>query len=372
MKINKNSKEFLLVIFIVVISISLVKADLNSTAENSSLNESLSSPIQNPDLGELYGNIDPSVFGGFDYFDFLQRIIQNNPGYLNFSEEIIHSGDYFENLIRQIQLDGDNFSSFERTILLYNSVDLDHDGYFIFTYPGANTNQPHADCNDRDINIYPGAAESCNNIDDDCDGKIDESACQCNDGLDNEGDDLIDKTDPGCWTEINDPKSYSPLLNKENRAGSECSQRSDCGEDGFVGTRYCILNGVYMDYRYAVCSNKGTGVSQCGSSIERKYLGSCVFGCENGQCKKASSQPSALLTEIAPSSQIIDLNSAYVETTDDTVKEKFASIGAFQIYLFILLGFSIIIVAYLIFLLDQKNKNQLAPKFKKISKQNYL
>ncbi len=44
------------------------------------------------------------------------------------------------------------------------SVDLDKDGY-----------GESADCDDQSANIFPGADEQCNGIDDDCDGEIDEA-----------------------------------------------------------------------------------------------------------------------------------------------------------------------------------------------------
>ncbi len=48
------------------------------------------------------------------------------------------------------------------------------------------------DCNDSDAAIFPGAAELCNQVDDDCDGEVDEGNVCCSD-LD--GDGLCDESD---------------------------------------------------------------------------------------------------------------------------------------------------------------------------------
>lgn len=51
----------------------------------------------------------------------------------------------------------------------FDNIDFDNDGYFRY-----NLNITLKDCNDLNSNIYPFALEICNNLDDDCDGRVDE------------------------------------------------------------------------------------------------------------------------------------------------------------------------------------------------------
>lgn len=58
--------------------------------------------------------------------------------------------------------------------------DADGDNYGDPTYSVVDTTPPSgyvadsSDCDDTDVNVYPGAQEQCNSADDDCDGQIDE------------------------------------------------------------------------------------------------------------------------------------------------------------------------------------------------------
>ncbi|MCB9760860.1 MAG: putative metal-binding motif-containing protein [Alphaproteobacteria bacterium] len=50
------------------------------------------------------------------------------------------------------------------------------------------------DCAPNDPAIYPGAPEQCNNLDDNCNGKIDDIAEVC-DGIDNDCDGKVDEAE---------------------------------------------------------------------------------------------------------------------------------------------------------------------------------
>ncbi len=68
-------------------------------------------------------------------------------------------------------------------------IDLDHDGFGVFETKQClcdgltlDTCIKFGDCNDNDPNLSPGAAEVCDDVDNDCDGIIDESCDEDGDG----------------------------------------------------------------------------------------------------------------------------------------------------------------------------------------------
>ncbi|MEW6077798.1 MAG: DUF1566 domain-containing protein [Thermodesulfobacteriota bacterium] len=69
-------------------------------------------------------------------------------------------------------------------------TDADKDDYY--AEEGCGTS---LDCNDLDATIHPGAREHCVDIDNDCDGLIDEGCTPevCGDGVDNDGDGVADE-----------------------------------------------------------------------------------------------------------------------------------------------------------------------------------
>ena len=72
--------------------------------------------------------------------------------------------------------------------------DLDGDGFGNAAVSQLSCTQPNGyvlsntDCNDNNINVHPGATEICNNVDDDCDGQVDEGAQSTNWYRDQDGD----------------------------------------------------------------------------------------------------------------------------------------------------------------------------------------
>lgn len=66
------------------------------------------------------------------------------------------------------------------------------------------------------------------------------------------------------------------------QCGVECTQSSECGTDGYIGSPTCSGSNRVQDYKTFSCSS-----NKCSNTISSKVIETCANGCENGLCKGA-------------------------------------------------------------------------------------
>ena len=154
-------------------------------------------------------------------------------------------------------------------------TDNDGDGYGSPGDPSC-PNGGATDCDDTDPSIHPGAAEVCNFKDDDCDGTVDNgftlskeskdsTSYDCQDGIDNDGDGLVDSADPDCAVALctfNDP----PACSSGDPGGCCITTASHvCKADG-TGTECVLLPGVTQHLQSA--EGGGNSSPSCFDDID--------------------------------------------------------------------------------------------------------
>lgn len=109
------------------------------------------------------------------------------------------------------------------------NVDADLDGDGFSPCPSPNNPEQRIDCDDRKDTVNPDAEETCNGLDDNCDGQVDE-------GLDSDGDTVADCFD-NCPDDPNPPEICDPLLPEfqcdedGDGVGDVCDDPDDEGDD---------------------------------------------------------------------------------------------------------------------------------------------
>ena len=203
-------------------------------------------------------------------------------------------------------------------------VDDDGDGY----------SENQGDCSDRNANIFPGAVEICDSLDNDCDGSVDEgNVCQtctdadkdgyykengcggtqdcndndlsinpgaaeiCGDSVDNDCDGLIDCDDPDC--------------------DAECIPCTDADGDGFFAEANC---GSLVDCDDNDASINPNADEICGDSIDQN--------CDGEADENCNEKPSDNSKFYGTYSVIVDFPCDHNEVAmtfgnDQTIKEEF-------------------------------------------------
>ncbi len=102
----------------------------------------------------------------------------------------------------------------------------------------------------------------------------------CHDGLDNDGDTLIDISDPGCHTDFNasNSASYNAYDDNESNPPIICSTNLQCGSPSSILS--CSNSSLINETITPTCNNPGTISSSC-VNVSSLTSTVCSFGCNS-------------------------------------------------------------------------------------------
>lgn len=158
-----------------------------------------------------------------------------------------------------------------------DGYDLDGDGFFDAEDAGCAAAYPDVDCDDGRPAVFPGAAESCNGLDDDCEGGTDEGFDQDGDGFAtcvgdcNDGDPALtpeDADSDGFSTCTGDCDDDALLLNPSQTEAcvsgldENCDGALDCDDSSCAADPLCNYIDVQVSH-YTACAIRSDDQIQC-------------------------------------------------------------------------------------------------------------
>lgn len=88
------------------------------------------------------------------------------------------------------------------------------------------------------------------------------------------------------------PHEYYECSNGHVYWYDSCRDREEmkesCGEDGYVGSKYCQDDAIYQNYKTVYCDYDS---DSCGYGTEEKYIEYCDNGCVSGVCNAEELDP---------------------------------------------------------------------------------
>ncbi|MCK6517316.1 hypothetical protein L6R46_19925 [Myxococcota bacterium] len=189
-------------------------------------------------------------------------------------------------------LDNDCDGDVDEELLVSRYADADGDGYgditsiLLVCADAAGTSAVAGDCDDADPTTNPDAVEACYDRDRNCDGDTDElGLCEdCADGLDNDGDGLLDCEDGDCALDSACVEDCADEVDNDDDGLSDCYD-DDCWPSCSVVVRSALHSGSASFFKRTATSSYGRTREQAG--VGRSLVGdvsvsvsSVVFNCD--------------------------------------------------------------------------------------------